>query len=104
MRPGADVFHRSVNYIAAAINELATADPSTIANKEYGATEFKATGQEVVDALTVANGAAPTVSGYTKADFDADRVADLVGVVRALYKFHWKNGDYPGLPEVEVKE
>lgn len=104
-RPQVYAAHSStVDYLAAALAQIATSDLASLAGTTHSAVENWITGQQLVDAFTQVNGEKPTVLDYTEKDLNEDLTihAEGLGLVRAGYFLKWKAGSFNYPNEIKV--
>lgn len=85
----------SPKYLAEALAQLVVRPVSELVGKTFTVVEYETTGQEVVDALTAANGKVPTVTTLTDADLEAARAHGPLAVLGAAARKKWGAGSFP---------
>lgn len=84
-----------LDHVAAALTQIATSDPASVAGKEFSAVTFWPTGQELVDLYTKLNGKQAQVKDWTSKDRE-EMMADGAnfGPAKVGYWDRWESGSW----------
>lgn len=95
LRPYANLVSRMRDHVAAALTQIATSNPKTVANQEFSAVTFWPTGQELVDLYTKLNGKQAGIKQWTTLDRDAMRADGAnFGPAKVGYWDRWEKGEW----------
>jgi hypothetical protein len=90
---------RTIPFVGAAVAQLAVTRSNDIANKNFDAIEYEATGDDFIQAFTKVHGSTTEVVELSEADWKTQLEAGGLTSLGGGYKRKWGDGDFTWIGE-----